>query len=379
MKAIKIDILLRDLTLVVMMANLLNGWLPFRPIILRLILLLICVYVLTLRWNKLIPLEKWMFSLSILNFLYFLVAFAGRGASPNSVANNLCAFLPLSIFVYLGRRGVLTERFISTMTVLLLIAAVGYYVNYERMRVASFGMEDSDDLTINASTVFVFLLPLLFFEKNRLLFFGELAVCVFFILSAVKRGNIVAAAIPIGLLLLYQYQQSKRNLIMLMLLIGVVTVGAYYFRDYIIGNNYFMQRLDDTLEGDSSNRFRIYRESFLLWWNADYLQIFFGQGYRAVTRALRIPAHSDWLELLVDNGLVGVTIYGGVFVQLLKSVRRIRIPVDRLALWAAIAAWFAKSVYSMAYVENYLFLLMITIGYVLTKQSTQLSVGDAKY
>ena len=83
--------------------------------------------------------------------------------------------------------------------------------------------------------------------------------------------------------------------------------------------------------------------------------------------------------MLVDNGLVGVTIYGGVFVQLQKSVRRIRIPVDRLALWAAIAAWFAKSVYSMAYVENYLFLLMITIGYVLTKQSTQLSVGDAKY
>lgn len=376
MKEIRIDIFLRNITLLALMSNMLNGWLPVRPLYLRLFLLLICVYVLCFRWNKLIPLEKWMFSLSILNFMYFLVAFAGRGASPNAVANNLCAFLPLSVFVHLSRRGVMTERFLSVMTLLLLFSAVGYYINYERMRVATFGLDDSENLTINASTVFVMLLPLLFYEKKRILLYLELAVCVFFIASAVKRGNIVAAVIPVGLLMIYQYRQSKRNVIALFILLVVIAVGAYYLRDYVLGNSYFMRRLDDTMAGETSNRLRIYRDSFLLWWNSDFIQIFFGKGYRAVTRALRVPAHSDWLELLVDNGIIGVILYACVFLAMWKTIRRTYNETDRMVLLSAGAIWFAKSLYSMAYVEMYLCLLMISIGYVFGKPHAPIKEKD---
>ena len=368
MKPAKADIWLRDITLVVMVCNLLNALFPVRPLLWRLILLLLCIYVLLKRWNELVPLEKWMFSLSGINFFYFLLAFVSNRVSPNSVANNLCAFFPLAVFVYLSRKGAITDRFLSVMTVILLLASIGYYINFERMRVMSYGLDDSENMTINASTVFLFLLPLLFFEKNRALFFAELAVCVFFLVGAVKRGNIVASVIPIGLLMLNQYRQSRKNLLAVFFLVVIVAVGAYLLRQYILDNSYFLKRLDDTLNGETSNRDAIYTRTFLLWWNGDFFQVLFGHGYRAATRLLHAPAHSDWLELLADNGLFGFILYLGVFISLFKSIKRSPLEIERFVLMAAFVIWFAKSIYSMAYVENFLYLLMISIGYVIGKQ-----------
>lgn len=368
MKPEKADIWLRNITLAIMTCNLLNAMFPVRPMVWRLLLLLLCVFVLLKRWNDLVPLEKWMFILSGVNFIYFLLAYVSRDVSPNSVANNLCAFLPISVFVYLSRRGAITERFLSFMTVILLLASIGYYINFERIRILSYGIDDSENLTINASTVFLFLLPLLFYEKNRPLFFAEMAVCVFFIVSAVKRGNIIASVIPIGLLMVNQYRRSRKNLFAMIFLVIAVAVGAFLLREYILDNSFFLRRLDDTLNGETSNRSRIYRDSFLLWWNSDFIQVLFGNGYRAVTRILRIPAHNDWLELLVDNGLFGFVLYLFVFISFYKVIRKTLVETDRFVLIAAFLIWFAKSLYSMAYVENYLYLLMIAIGYVIGKQ-----------
>ena len=378
-KVAKSDIWLRNITLAVMACNLLNSLFPVRPFMLRILLLLLCVIVLLKRWNTLVPLEKWMFSLSALNFLYFLIAYISRNVSATLVANNLCAFLPLSIFVHLSKRGAMTERFVSIMIVVLLIASVGYYINYERMRVLSYGVDDSENLTINASTVFVMLLPLLFFEKNRVLFFSELAICVFFIVAAVKRGNIVASVIPIGLLMLYQYKQSKKNLLTMFLLIVFVTVGTLLLREYILDNSYFLRRLDDTMAGETSNRNRIYRDCFLLWWNSDIIQILFGHGYRSTVQLLHTAAHSDWLQLLADNGLLGAVLYMVIFISLYKNIRKAISWQDRLVLWSALFIWFAKSIYSMAYVENYLFMLMISIGLVIGKQKQVSTDRGLKY
>ena len=152
------------------------------------------------------------------------------------------------------------------------------------------------------------------------------------------------------------------------LLVLAVGFGAYFLREYILDNSYFLQRLDDTLEGETSNRIRIYHDSFLLWWNSDFLQVLFGNGYRAVSRAFQIPAHCDWLELLVDNGLFGFVLYLSIFISFYNLIRKTKDKTDKYVLMSAFLIWFAKSLYSMAYVENYLFIIMIAIGYVIGKQ-----------
>lgn len=360
----RFDIRLRNLSLILIACNLVYFLFPFPPIVLRSLLVALCMYVILFRPHRFSSLEKWMLALSVVNVAYFIIALLTRRSTPSmtSVGNNLCAFLPLCLFSYLARKNVMTEKFVSFMTIVLLLSCIAYYVNYEQMRMTRFLMDEDESLTINASTVFLMLLPLLIYEKKRYLLYIELFVCVFFIVSAVKRGNIVAAVIPIGIILWQQFKNSKRNAIALFGLLIVVVVGSYYFGEFISEYEYFQQRLEDTMEGNSSHRDSIYLAAFNTWVNSNFFHLWFGNGYRAVTRSIGIPAHSDWIEILVDNGVFGIIFYIGIFVSFFSIICRTRTFPEKFVLWSAFLAWFAKSIYSMAYVENWMCLLMISIG-----------------
>ena len=364
----KNDIWLRNISVAVIVSNLLYFYFPFPPIVLRIILIGLCLYIYCRKDYYLSAIEKWMMTLCGLNILYYFLDFLNPGSpSMTSVGNNLCAFLPICLFSYLTEKKVMTEKFISIMIVLLILSSIGYYVHFEQLRLQSLNLEDGDSATINASTVFLMLIPLLFYEKRQTLAYIEMAICIFFLVSAVKRGNIVAAILPVLIFLYYHYKQSKRNALRLLILLFFVVIGTYLLNELVTSNYYFQRRYEDTLDGYLSNRDRIYYDSFHLWYNADFFQLLFGNGFRSVTHYLGTPAHSDWLEILVDNGIIGIIIYIGVFVSLLKIIINCKSIPERQILFSAFLAWGAKSVYSMAYVENYMSLLMISIGIAITK------------
>lgn len=364
----KSDIRLRNISLLVLMCNLMYFLFPFPPFVLRLMLVAICLYVILSKPHRFSALEKWMLALSVLNVVYYFIAFFTRGKAPMThVGNNLCAFLPLCLFAYLSEKGLMSEKFISIMIVLLLVSSIAYYVHYERMKMLAWGMDEDEQGTINASTVFLMLIPLLLYEKKRVFLYIELAICVFFIVSAVKRGNMVASILPILILLFYQFKTSKRNAFGLFLLVVVMVVGAYYLSKYVSSSYYFQKRLEDTLAGNSSGRDRIYASAFKIWSDSSFFHLLFGNGLRAVTRTLGTPAHSDWLEILVDNGFFGIVFYIGIFVSFFSLIKHTHDLPERLVLIAAFFVWFAKSIYSMAYDENYLSLLMISIGVAMGK------------
>lgn len=359
----KSDVRIRNLSLLVLMGNLLYFLFPFPPIVWRLTLVAICLYIILSKSHRYSALEKWMLALSVLNVVYYFITYFVRGnVYMTHVGNNLCAFLPLCLFAYLSERGLLTEKFISIMIAMLLASSIVYYVHYERMKMALWGLSEGDQGTINASTVFLMLIPLLLYEKKRILLYVELAVCVFFIVSAVKRGNMVASILPISIFLYYQFKTTKRNAFGLFLLVVVIGVGAYYLSKYVSGSYYIQKRLEDTLAGNSSGRDRIYASAIQIWTNSNTFHFFFGNGYRAVTNALGTPAHSDWIEILVDNGIFGIVFYLGIFISFLIMIKNTHVFPEKLVLISAFLVWFAKSIYSMAYDENYMCLLMISIG-----------------
>lgn len=368
------DIRLRNISFFVIVCNLLYFIFPFPPIVLRLILVALCFYVILFRPHRFSALEKWMLALSAINIVYFFIAFSTKGYSRvTSIGNNLSAFMPLCLFSYLAKKGTMTGKFVTIITVILLLACVAHYIHYEQMRLLAKNLDEDESTTINASTVFLMLIPLLFFEKKRILLYAELAVCVFFIASAVKRGNIVAAALPVAILLWYQFKDSKRNAFGLFVLLAVVVAGSYYLNEYLENSYYFQKRLEATMEGNTSGRDRIYVEAFNVWFNSDFFHLLFGNGFRAVTRTIGTPAHSDWIEILVDNGIFGIVFYFGIFICFYKVIRQTHVIPEKLVLWSAFLAWFAKSIYSMAYVENWMCLLMISVGLAMwrPKQETE--------
>lgn len=374
------DIRLRNISLAVIAFNLVYFIFPFPPIILRLLLIALCLYVILFKSHKFSTLEKWMLFFSAINIVYFFIAFATKGYSyVTSIGNNLCAFLPLCLFSYLAKKGTMTEKFITVMTIILLLACVAYYIHYEQMRVLVKELDEGDSTTINASTVFLMMIPLLFYEKRRVLLYAELGICVFFIVAAVKRGNIVAAALPLAILLRYQFKDSKKNALSLFVLLCFVIGGAYYLQEYLSSSYYFQQRLEDTLNGNSSGRDRIYVEAFSIWEKSNGFHLFFGNGFRAVTRTIGTPAHSDWIEILVDNGVFGVMFYLGIFVCFFSVVRHTHSLPEKLILFSAFLIWFAKSIYSMAYVESHMYLLMIAVGLAMWRPKQEMEVFDESH
>lgn len=374
------DIRLRNISLIVIACNLVYFIFPFPPIILRLILVALCLYVILFKPHRFSTLEKLMLAFSVINIFYFFIAFTTSGYSyVTSIGNNLCAFLPLCLFSYLAKKGIMTEKFITIMTVVLLFACVAYYIHYEQMRMLAKELDEGESTTINASTVFLMMIPLLFYEKRRILLYAELAICVFFIISAVKRGNIVAAAIPIAILLWFQFRDSKKNALALFVLLLFVVAGSYYLQEYLSNSYYFQQRLEETMEGNSSGRDRIYAEAFNIWNNSNFAHLLYGNGFRAVTRTLGTPAHSDWIEILVDNGVLGISLYLGIFVCFFRVVRRKHTIPEKLILLSAFLIWFAKSIYSMAYVESHMYLLMIAVGLAMWRPTQEMEVLDESH
>jgi O-Antigen ligase. len=103
----------------------------------------------------------------------------------------------------------------------------------------------------------------------------------------------------------------------------VSLVGFYFLYRLAINSSYFLSRLEDTLDGDASGRGALYSNAYQIWASSSFSQFFFGHGFDATLKLMRIHAHSDWLELLVDYGVLGVAIYLALFVSLIFQVKRV--------------------------------------------------------
>ena len=128
-----------------------------------------------------------------------------------------------------------------------------------------------------------------------------------------------------------------------------------------------MGRINDTIAGDSSNRDIIYSAVLNAWLNAnDLVNYLFGFGSNATINMIGIRAHNDWLEILLDFGLLGICLYLAFFVSLFKTTWRQK--ENRQAfytLMTVFAIWFFKSLYSMGFNESLFSYLSMVIGTVL--------------
>jgi len=223
---------------------------------------------------------------------------------------------------------------------------------------------DIDSYTNNASVVFLFILPSLFYIKNNVLRYTILTVCLFFLVSSVKRGNILASIIPVVLIVWFSLKDTKGSIWKTIFIFASIAFIYYYVREWILSNEYFISRYEQTLEGYSSNRDIIYFEAWSLWYNSgDFIKMLFGYGYDGTINNMitGYRAHNDWLELLVDYGLLGVGFYLYIFVLLFGQIKH-SINRSRLVLVASLIIWFMKSCYSMGFTDEFLALLSLPVG-----------------
>lgn len=250
----------------------------------------------------------------VLLFIYGLFSIMESGSS--SFFTVVTASVgPILAFYYLGLRGLITDKQLKLwFVVFLIVCTYGYFDSQAKLLQELSNNYRFEEVTNNASYLFVGLLPFVFLLKDKPLFqYASLAYILYFSVIGLKRGAIIIAAL---MLLWFVFNLTKlvnnnKRFVVIILCILLIAVGSYYIFQFYNASDYFQSRVESTIEGDSSRRDVIYSS---LWshflTNNNILELLFGGGAfytQSITGGSN--AHNDWLELLIDCGVLGAFTY----------------------------------------------------------------------
>lgn len=289
------------------------------------IILLISLYHAFLLLNKSnIPL--YFKGLSLLLFMYTVYGFflfitdgwttQGKVLTPlsmNYIKNYYISLLPLYSCYYYTRRGYLNEEMFKWwILIFIFIATTDYYENQRNVLEAMI-IGDVERIVNNIGYIFLSLIPcMLLFRKRPLIGYIGIAYCLYFIITGMKRGAIILAVIAVMLFVWFTLKRANGiQKIGITLIVGVfLALFSAYITDIMTENDFFMSRVEKTMEGYSSGRDEIYSTL----WNyfteeSSPMTVFLGLGANGTLKISETYAHNDWLETLINNGILGLLIF----------------------------------------------------------------------
>ncbi len=335
---------------------------PVPPAFWRLIWVFLSLIAILYSKGRRLPVENMILVFALFNLMHFFISFIWMTPNTFFVGNTLSSLLVVSLFAWLADKGALNDRFFSIVGIVFIIASIIGFYHYRVMVLTNQDRELDSDLTNNSTASFLMLIPMIFLLKSNVQKWSTLMICIFFLVLGAKRGNLLAAVIPIILFITYTLKNTRRSILKTILVFVFLAASAFYVYRWVVSNDYLMNRIEQTQEGDSSSRDVIYAAAWHTWADSNNIAVYlFGYGYGG-TRLIGSSAHSDWLEILVDYGLVGVVLYLMIFIALAKQILRTKNQLLKYVIMSVSIIWFFKSVYSMGFVSPYTPILLISLG-----------------
>lgn len=273
-------------------------------------------------------------------------------ASYNYIKSIYLSILPIYAFYYFSLKGYLTAERLRWWTVVFSISCVVSYYIYMQQALEPL-LSSAEETTNNAGYLFLSLIPIwVFYRKKPLLQYAGLAFCLAFILMGMKRGAILIGGVVV-LYLIWQIiknARGKQRVIVILLTVALAVAGVYFVIDMMTSSDYFMQRLEATKEGNSSGRDSLY--SFFWTYfteKADAIQYLFGRGANGTLEIYYNYAHNDWLEIAVNQGLLGIAVYAVYWKQFYSTWRQSTNIEAKTILALVGIIYFAKTLFSMSY------------------------------
>ena len=232
------------------------------------------------------------------------------------------SLLPIFPFYCFARRRKLSQKdFFLYIALILLICVLQYFNNYFNVLNAT----GRTEITNNISYTFIPIIALLCYLKNNTTKMILLIVVMVFVIMGLKRGAIITGGLCMLLFLRYTLRYSSRRQKYVVLLLGAIALLAvsYYTLHFYESSEYFQYRLENTREGSSSGRDEIYLfflNHFLS--ENDIVKFLFGNGAFGTNKLFGQFAHNDWLEIAINQGLVGIILYFIYFVIYFKQWRK---------------------------------------------------------
>lgn len=238
------------------------------------------------------------------------------------------SMLPLFPIYEFTRKGELTVDKLKILCILLLITSTFQFNEYHiKMLLLTKAKGLSvKEFTNNTGYLFLQILPLtIFFRKQKVIMTSLIIYCIYMIVIGMKRGAIVLSVPCLILLLLELYKSSTRRQKILIVFISIVlVVFSVGLIQYMLENsNYFNTRLQATMSGDSSHRDTIYFQAINVFLGENNIIMkFFGHGGYSTLDLMMNNAHNDWLEILVNHGIIGVLVFMNVCFQMCYTTKQ---------------------------------------------------------
>ena len=234
---------------------------------------------------------------------------------------SLNSLAPIFLFYDFAMNDKLTSHRIRIYLPILIVTCILLFYKNESEVLLK---KDVEEITNNIGYMFVPLMPFLFFYSKRpILQYVFMGVILLYVFMGMKRGAILIGVVAAMVFLYANLKESSRWTKVLVAMLTVVIVGGISkYIDYMMGNSaYFMARVEQTMEGNTSGRDIIYGTL----WNTLRLEqnpfyFLFGRGAESTVRIAGNYAHQDWLETFCNNGLIGVFILFFFFYTLGKNV-----------------------------------------------------------
>lgn len=284
----------------------------------------------------------------------------------------LISLLPVYFFYYQFKKEPLAYSEVLPLFCVFTFLFVLQFYNYASNETAD---DEEKEIVNNMGYYFLSLIPLLYLiRKKVLLKYGLMVMIMSFIMMSLKRGAIVVGSISYVLFVINSLKSSSKRFRLVVLFASFFTFYLLYdfILDFYQNSELFQLRLEQTIEGNSSNRDYLYSEMLLGFINnTDLLNQLFGSGACATIKLYGGYAHSDWLEFLINQGILGVAIYLLYWFLLYERWRKTNGPIS-LAFGAFLVIYYMSSIYSMS-INDYSICSSLCLGYFLSRSETNVS------
>ena len=151
---------------------------------------------------------------------------------------------------------------------------------------------------------------------------------------------------------------------------AIIVATSFYVGNMLETSEYFQYRIEQTQEGSTSGRDVIFSKLSSYFFNeTSAWQFYFGSGANHTVAVAGNYAHNDWLELAVNQGFLGVTVYLIYWICMYKTWRKSKSnSVIYSSLGALCIIFFLSTFFSMSYGSMSIY-ATLCLGYCLANSS----------
>lgn len=334
------------------------GWAVYKIIIVAISF----IFLIKIYFNNVYRINKTLNALLfflIINFIYYFISDSKDSFSFFTAI--LCYILPVFPIYYFSRKEYINNKLIISIFGLLFVVSVFTFIFVRKSFFIEFAQKD--DMTNNIAYYFVALFPFLLYIKR----FYRYVICFIlfcFILYSAKRGAILLGGVSVFYIIYYtEFVKKKIKLRHILYFIFTLSIVILLVNYFLNTNDYLRERVIGEDSDYTSGRTEIYLYFLNSFINSDLFGMLFGHGFNSTIKLLGIHAHNDWIEILIDYGVVGIYITIFFYYSLYKSIKSSDKELCKRSLNMQFVTLIVSSLFSMAFFTETMTIHCILLGY----------------